>query len=89
MKIGDVAPLAGAWIEMLCDTKRAGITPVAPLAGAWIEISLMIMYLLDSLNVAPLAGAWIEIGQYQMGFCRKIVAPLAGAWIEILKYWCK
>ena len=35
-----VAPLAGAWIEiMLKDPKRETID-VAPLAGAWIEITL-------------------------------------------------
>ena len=33
-----VAPLAGAWIEIL-QVAQSGITErVAPLAGAWIEI---------------------------------------------------
>ena len=55
-----VAPLAGAWIEIVCVTKQTYCAPVAPLAGAWIEITLL--YLTLSLHcVAPLAGAWIEI----------------------------
>ena len=33
-----VAPLAGAWIEMLCNMYKKEQTFVAPLAGAWIEI---------------------------------------------------
>ena len=33
-----VAPLAGAWIEIIMDGNLGGIIQVAPLAGAWIEI---------------------------------------------------
>ena len=33
-----VAPLAGAWIEMVQWYKKGGLFMVAPLAGAWIEI---------------------------------------------------
>ena len=33
-----VAPLAGAWIEMIDDLETAPFEIVAPLAGAWIEI---------------------------------------------------
>ena len=33
-----VAPLAGAWIEIVQKTVFADIFCVAPLAGAWIEI---------------------------------------------------
>ena len=35
-----VAPLAGAWIEILIKSKNSSIASVAPLAGAWIEIFL-------------------------------------------------
>ena len=35
-----VAPLAGAWIEMLINGWCASRYLVAPLAGAWIEILL-------------------------------------------------
>ena len=56
----DVAPLAGAWIEISVEWRANGFEIVAPLAGAWIEIHVY------SSNhslffVAPLAGAWIEI----------------------------
>ena len=33
-----VAPLAGAWIEMITRGIRLCSKPVAPLAGAWIEM---------------------------------------------------
>ena len=33
-----VAPLAGAWIEILVESQNALKRKVAPLAGAWIEI---------------------------------------------------
>ena len=33
-----VAPLAGAWIEILAISRGSILSPVAPLAGAWIEI---------------------------------------------------
>ena len=33
-----VAPLAGAWIEIECQSEFFGQLRVAPLAGAWIEI---------------------------------------------------
>ena len=34
----DVAPLAGAWIEIVKRIGESFGTKVAPLAGAWIEI---------------------------------------------------
>ena len=37
--IDEVAPLAGAWIEMLFGSTIIGSYSVAPLAGAWIEIT--------------------------------------------------
>ena len=38
----DVAPLAGAWIEIIIESFSAFIGSVAPLAGAWIEIKLTV-----------------------------------------------
>ena len=35
----DVAPLAGAWIEIFLILSRYKFFSVAPLAGAWIEIN--------------------------------------------------
>ena len=36
----EVAPLAGAWIEMIAGIRDGRFERVAPLAGAWIEIDL-------------------------------------------------
>ena len=35
-----VAPLVGAWIEILGGSYVVRYIPVAPLVGAWIEISI-------------------------------------------------
>ena len=55
-----VAPLAGAWIEIVCIVMYVGCWGVAPLAGAWIEIYTVVVGA-GGPAVAPLAGAWIEI----------------------------
>ena len=57
----EVAPLAGAWIEILRG-KVCGVImrEVAPLAGAWIEMALR-EHGYAVHRVAPLAGAWIEM----------------------------
>ena len=60
MSINAVAPLAGAWIEMIEAIKDHGYDNVAPLAGAWIEI-FFLLSLHKQFLVAPLAGAWIEM----------------------------
>ena len=77
-----VAPLAGAWIEILSCLYYITYYYVAPLAGAWIEIIEQISRI-TGYNVAPLAGAWIEILFRDPQDCKSHVAPLAGAWIEI------
>ena len=59
----DVAPLAGAWIEIDEEIKDRLIDVVAPLAGAWIEIRTNQNNTISYI-VAPLAGAWIEITVY-------------------------
>ena len=33
-----VAPLVGAWVEMIISSKVAAYPDVAPLVGAWVEI---------------------------------------------------
>ena len=79
----NVAPLAGAWIEIHMVHMFWVLTVmVAPLAGAWIEICI-IYYLHQGISVAPLAGAWIEIQPYPYQYQPVPVAPLAGAWIEM------
>ena len=55
-----VAPLVGAWIEILVTSFMWLILAVAPLVGAWIEIIWGAAEPSTS-NVAPLVGAWIEI----------------------------
>ena len=35
----DVAPLAGAWIEIMSNVNISCVSAVAPLAGAWIEMT--------------------------------------------------
>ena len=61
MSINAVAPLAGAWIEILRRRTSAGCLSVAPLAGAWIEMFALFRRVSSVHFVAPLAGAWIEI----------------------------
>ena len=56
----DVAPLVGAWIEIIYPLFLADIHCVAPLVGAWIEI-YGVYTRKDLRTVAPLVGAWIEI----------------------------
>ena len=55
-----VAPLAGAWIEIITSPPINILPLVAPLAGAWIEIMITCQKI-ECIKVAPLAGAWIEI----------------------------
>ena len=55
-----VAPLVGAWIEIICKLQPHLISAVAPLVGAWIEI-LDVLATYKEQIVAPLVGAWIEI----------------------------
>ena len=78
-----VAPLAGAWIEIIITLCPMMFTWVAPLAGAWIEILSKISPAFRLYAVAPLAGAWIEITDTAAPVNNALVAPLAGAWIEI------
>ena len=78
----EVAPFAGAWIEMCKRCLTLLLWCVAPFAGAWIEILPAALPLLRAC-VAPFTGAWIEMGcpTCRLGLCG--VAPFAGAWIEI------
>ena len=55
-----VAPLAGAWIEIILRKCKQKLVNVAPLAGAWIEMLEPNIHK-RLQTVAPLAGAWIEI----------------------------
>ena len=58
-----VAPFAGAWIEIENIDVEAALVEVAPFAGAWIEI--VNLFANPFVNpVAPFVGAWIEICLY-------------------------
>ena len=48
-----VAPLAGAWIEIVEDVKENQESFVAPLAGAWIEIPGRIIRVFDEMQSLP------------------------------------
>ena len=77
-----VAPLAGAWIEIVLYGQRDLDIVSLPSRERGLKL---VVYQLDRLSrdVAPLAGAWIEMPlgvEYLQSFA---VAPLAGAWIEI------
>ena len=56
----DVAPLVGAWIEIITRHHSGNWQLVAPLVGAWIEILYPELKGI-TVSVAPLVGAWIEI----------------------------
>ena len=77
-----VAPLVGAWIEIVNYLFQKPVRAVAPLVGAWIEIILCIGIFWTE-TVAPLVGAWIEITIRRPTESISLVAPLVGAWIEI------
>ena len=66
-----VAPLAGAWIEIMQGILLRQETLVAPLAGAWIEMRGVLDGIVDKI-VAPLAGAWIEIVNCRLNIVRAV-----------------
>ena len=77
-----VAPLAGAWIEIV----RSGNSTNCVKSLLSRERGLKLLFLLSECLpalVAPLAGAWIEIVCVPVRHAATPVAPLAGAWIEI------
>ena len=78
----DVAPLAGAWIEIskgIVDEVRSESLPSRERGLKFYPA------VPDGFDyfVAPLAGAWIEISLVLTKPQILLVAPLAGAWIEI------
>ena len=69
----NVAPFAGAWIEIARISWIMYGSGVAPFAGAWIEISISA----DQnrfWRVAPFAGAWIEIAVRQNSAYRRVAS---------------
>ena len=81
-QLQQVAPYAGAWIEIACE--RANDS--SPLSLPTRERGLKCFELnpdAGNLQVAPYAGAWIEIEHKLKDWHKRAVAPYAGAWIEI------
>ena len=69
LKITQVAPYVGAWIETYTFLRVLIEYKVAPYVGAWIETrqrrSCHVL-----LRVAPYVGAWIEtVGKYNDEMC--------------------
>ena len=78
-----VAPLAGAWIEIIADTAgELGFPESHPSRVRGLKF-VRVRNVHESADVAPLAGAWIEIAPPAVSNLFSTVAPLAGAWIEI------
>ena len=55
----EVAPLVGAWVEILESEPDNQYDPVAPLVGAWVEIRKPTV-IISFFAVAPLVGACVE-----------------------------
>ena len=49
----DVAPLAGAWIEIAMAAVCIASAAVAPLAGAWIEITIVPRFCMSAIKSLP------------------------------------
>ena len=77
-----VAPFAGAWIEIninIVDHYMVGSLPSRE-RGLKLKKKIRVWMV---RRVAPFAGAWIEINNKHLYQNHKHVAPFAGAWIEI------
>ena len=83
---GQVAPLAGAWIETTPRRRVVVNMCVAPLAGAWIETAS------DGTGgqvqgmSLPSRERGLKLLKIRADSERHKVAPLAGAWIET-EFW--
>ena len=59
VKVAEVVPLAGTWIETVSTISHSVIVCVVPVAGTWIETAYG--YEEGAVkDVVPLAGTWIE-----------------------------
>ena len=79
-----VAPLAGAWIEISFSYDIFCWRHVAPLAGAWIEIDATGGYAAACRKSLPSRERGLKSMQKRSNKQPILVAPLAGAWIEIV-----
>ena len=79
---GNVAPLVGAWIEILFLCHNLGIRRVAPLVGAWIEIMAMCEYAWCSLSLL----SWERGLKYKTFFGKVGLVLSLLSWERGLKY---
>ena len=79
----EVAPLAGAWIEIAVRNRSDIANIVAPLAGAWIEMNLERLEKCSVQQSLPSRERGLKYLPLQRSVSPSLVAPLAGAWIEI------
>ena len=78
-----VAPRAGAWIEMLSQSRPVFQARVAPRAGAWIEIFTRRFRISQTTKSHPARVCGLKFSaRTGAGLCVP-VAPRAGAWIEM------
>ena len=78
----DVAPCAGAWVEIPMEKTAGILTPVAPCAGAWVEIGKTLAGVLSIASLPVRERGLKFIGVILLGY-QLLVAPCAGAWVEI------
>ena len=78
----EVAPLAGAWIEISFFPQLFRCRLVAPLAGAWIEIDT-VNHSTQLVMSHPSRVRGLKFQLHGIPEALQRVAPLAGAWIEI------
>ena len=80
----EVAPFAGAWIEILFEIESVNQKAVAPFAGAWIEISRGFPQSDPRCLSLPSRERGLKFIKKIFAMNKESVAPFAGAWIEIL-----
>ena len=80
--LDQVAPFAGAWIEMVGQLLLRYVTKSLPSRERGLK-SREFRKIKKRNLVAPFAGAWIEMLLITVYGLDGLVAPFAGAWIEI------
>ena len=80
--VPDVAPSAGAWIEISIYVCAAIAGNVAPSAGAWIEIICKGLLPIHFTSLPPRERG-LKLLEFDLIGGAILVAPSAGAWIEI------
>ena len=81
-RFNNVAPLVGAWIEMIESAERLSLRLSLLSWERGLKYINKISRCKTSI-VAPLVGAWIEIVGLSGSGVGSTVAPLVGAWIEM------